>query len=201
MGRLLEAAHSWNRLNNVKYILDISHKGKLKQIELTFLYKDFPHAAGMQYAKDVDFGVRAFEIYGERLIPALLNGYIDDGKIEKGKNWERISFRLNTIIKLQELLDSDFIIMAFDKRKVPGYSTIEALYVIKSEVLETVCFVFLDERSGRYYCKSAFEKPQCDYTINQTPMTILQKIKITGDIPIVLFNKPGYKAEPSLMLT
>ena len=108
MGKLLEAARSWDCLNDVKYILDISHKGKLKQIELTFLYEDFPHAAGMQYAQDVDFGVRTSEIYGKKLIPALLSGCIKDSQIEKGKNWERISFRLNTIIQLQEILDSDF---------------------------------------------------------------------------------------------
>ena len=175
MGLFFEAATAWNNMCDVTYILDIARNGTMKRIELSFLAEDFPHLAGMQYARDVDFGMRPAEYYGDQLLPALLSGQMDDTKIEKSRMWERISGRLNAIVNLQETLDGDFVIASFDKTKVKGYSQLNAHYVIKSLILEEMYFVFLDERSGRYYCKSAFKKEKTDYVCNQAVMTMLQK--------------------------
>ena len=53
-------------------------------------------------------------------------------------------------------------------------------------------FVFLDERSNKYYCKSAFKKEKIDYMRNQTPVTVLQKTKMVDGVPHILFTKEGY---------
>ena len=193
MGLFLEAAQAWKNLHDVRYVLFVARKGEVKRIELTFLDEDFPHLAGMQYAKDVDFGVRPAEYYGNRLIPMLLHKRMNDGKIEKSKNWNRIEGRLTAIIHLQNTLDDDFVIVAFNNNKVKGYSQIVAEYAIKSMVSDDVYFVFLDQQSGRYYCKSAFRKEATDYTENQTRMTLLQKIKITQDREDILYKKDGYE--------
>ena len=193
MGLLLDAAIAWNDLHDISYVIDVVKNGKKEQIELTFLSEDFPHIAGMQYATDVDFGIRKAEYYGGKLIPILLNKRIDDSKIEKGKNWDQISGRLSAIINLQNILDNDFKIVSFNKYKVRGYCTIEAEFLIKSEVSKDIYFVFLDKESGRHYCRSAFRKSNKDYTENQTPVTVLQKIKVINTVPKILFLKPGYE--------
>lgn len=192
MGLFLDAANAWYDLHNTGYILDIARRGRLTRIDLSFLDKDFPHLAGMQYARDVDFGIRKTEYYGERLISALLDKRLDDSKIEESRNWNKISGRLTAIVNLQNTLDNEFSIVSFNKSKVRGFSRIDAKFAIKSEVSKNIYFVFLDERSGRYYCKSAFRKEFTDYMENQSPMSILQKIKIVNNIPYTIFIKPGY---------
>ena len=195
MDLLLEAAKAWDSLQSVRYIFDVAKRGKLKRIELSFAYGDFPHLAGMQYAEDVDFGIRKSEYYGQLLIPALLSGRMDGSKITAGRNWGRISGRLVAIKNLQNTLDNKFIIVSFNKRRVKGYSQLNAEFAIKSTVSDDVYFVFLDERSGRYYCKSAFRKESIDYTENQSRLTLLQETKIMDGTPIILFTKEGYSPE------
>lgn len=138
MSLFLDAAIAWNALNNISYKLDIARKGELKQIKLYFCDADFPHLAGMQYAKDVDFGIRKFEYYGEKLIPALLTKRLDDTKIESSRNWNRISGRLNAIIDLQNIFDNNFRISTFNNAKVRGYSKIDAKFLIKSDISNNI---------------------------------------------------------------
>ena len=57
MGLFLDAATAWNKLSGTQYIFDLGRKGKLHKLTISFLNEDFPHLAGMQYAKDVDFGL------------------------------------------------------------------------------------------------------------------------------------------------
>ena len=97
---------------------------------------------------------------GLLLDAASLAKRMDDTKIEASRNWGRISGRLTTIINLQNTLDNDFIIVSFDRSKVKGYCQIDARFVLKSTISDDMYFVFLDERSGRYYCKSAFRKEE-----------------------------------------
>ncbi len=194
MGLLFDAASAWHNLHNINYILEIAKKGKLTKIELSFFDEDFPHLAGMQYAKDVDFGLRHSEYYGDRLIYALLDYKMDDSKIESSRNWSKINGRLNAIINLQSTLDGEFQIVAFNKNKVPGYSELSAKFAIRKTMSDEIYFIFLDEKSGKYFCKSAFRKENTDYFSNQTKMTILRKIKIINGEPTTLYTKEGYVA-------
>lgn len=192
MSLFMDAAIAWNALHNVSYKLDVARKGELKQIELYFCDEDFPHLVGMQYAKDVDFGIRKAEYYGKNLISALLTQRMDDMKIESSRNWDRISGRLTAIINLQNTFDNEFKIFAFNNAKVRGYSQIEAEFLIESTISNDIYFVFLDERSGCHYCKSAFRKELIDYAENQSGMTLLQKTKIVNGVASILFIKDGY---------
>ncbi len=192
MGLFLDAASVWSNLYNVKYILEIARKGRLHKLELLFLNEDFPHLSGLQYARDVDFGIRKSEYYGDRLVPAILNRRMVDTKIEESRNWEKISGRLKAIINLQSTLDNEFVIVDFNKSKVRTFCQIDAKFAIKSIVSDDIYFVFLDEKSGRYYCKSAFKKEFTDYVENQAVMTVLRKIKIVGTDANVLYVREGY---------
>lgn len=192
MGLFLDAANAWNDLHNTRYILDIAKKCNLQRIELSFPDEDFPHLSGIHYAKDIDFGINKAEYYGKKLIPTLLSKRIDDTIIETSQNWNKISGRLTAIKNLQATLDGNFIIASFNRLKVRGYSQIDAKFAIKSTISDDVYFVFLDNRDGNYYCKSAFKKSLTDYFENQTIMTLLQKTKIINGVPDILYTKDGY---------
>ena len=56
-------------------------------------------------------------------------------------------------------------------------------------------FLFIDERSGQYYFKSAFKKEDVDYTENQPVLTMLQKIKVIDNARSVLYSREGYQPE------
>lgn len=196
MGLLYEAAKAWENLNNKEYVFIVAHKKKKNEIELTFNYEDFPHLIGMHYAKDVDFGLNEAEYYGNRLVPAIINKVLDDEKIEQSRNWNNISGRLNSIIKLQNTLDNDFGIFKFNSKKVRGHSRIEAKYVIKNLSTEEVYFVFFDEADKRFFCKSTFQKNNIDYSENQTRLTMLQKTKIVDGTSRLLYQKETYIDTP-----
>lgn len=193
MGLFYNAAMAWNALHDICYVIDIARKGKVKRIRITFSNSEFPHISGMQYASDVDFGINKSEYYGELLVPALLNRNLDDSRIENSRNWEKISGRLSAIINMQEMLDGNFEIKAFDNAKLNYYSRIKAKYVIQNQISNDVYFVFFDEESSNYFCRSAFKKEKRDYLQNQTPMTVVHKVKIVNSVSTTLFCKNGYE--------
>lgn len=192
MGLFYDAAVAWENLLNKRYIFIVAHKCKKTEIELSFNNEDFPHLAGMQYAKDVDFGLNKAEYYGELLVPAILNRALESKKIEQSRNWNKISGRLKAIINLQNTFDGDFQLYRFNKNKVRGYSEIQAKYVIKSVITDEIYFVFFDKEENRFYCKSAFRKEITDYGENQTRLIMLKKLKVIDDSPLLLYKKDSY---------
>lgn len=86
MDLLLDAAKAWDALTSVIYRIEIGRKGKHSSIELAFDLSDFPHLAGMQYAKDVSFSLRPAQYYGSKLVPVLLSGTMDDSLITKSQS-------------------------------------------------------------------------------------------------------------------
>lgn len=197
MSLFLKAAQAWQELGKIEYRITAGRKGKSVSFRLDFILADFPHLAGMHYAQDVDFGLRPSEYHGEKLIPALLSGKLDAGRIEKSRNWAKIQGRLNAIIGLQNTLDSKFAIAYFDPAKVYAGSAIDADYVIKNIDSGEIYFVFIDENEyNRYYCKSAFEKNNVDYMQNQTQLTVLKIEKFENGSSKVLYQHPNFIEQP-----
>ena len=128
---LREAAHAWQQLTGTEYRITVGRRGKKSSFALSFSFADFPHVAGMQYAQDVDFGLRPSEYYGERLIPSILSGKLEAANMERSRNWLRIKGRLNAIIHLQETLDTEFLIARFRPNLVRIHCKIDAEYIIK----------------------------------------------------------------------
>lgn len=188
----VEAAKAWQQLTKTRYSITAGRKGKLYQFRLEFDNADFPHLAGMQYAQNVDFGLHISEYYGDKLVPALLSGKMDGGKIEKSRSWEKIKGRLHAIISLQQTLESDFSIALFDPAK--SNSKINALYVIKNNISGETYFVFIDKDNGhRHYCKSAFAQNCIDYTKNQSLLTRLKIDKVYDGKTYPIYRHPNFK--------
>jgi len=64
-------------------------------------------------------------------------------KIEKSQEWIRIDDRLCAIMKIDEILDSNFSIYRFSPKKLSFHSTIAASYLIYSETYREGVFLFL----------------------------------------------------------
>lgn len=193
MGLFFDAACSWNELCTVSYSIELGYKRKQSTIHLTFAPEDLPHLAGMQYAKDVDFGLRQSEYYGPKLMDAVLSGRLDENRIYRARNWPRIEGRLKAIVHLQQTLSGDFAIARFNPKKVSGDCRINAEYIIKNKVSGEIFFVFLASDEKRYFCKSAFQKDEKDYMQFQTPMTVLQVVKHSGEAAEILYTHPNFK--------
>lgn len=192
----VEAAKAWHQLIQTRYYITAGRRGKTYSFRLDFDYADFPHLAGMQYAQDVDFGIRDSEYYGDKLVPALLDGKMDGSRIEKSRNWERIKGRLQAIIGLQKTLESDFSIALFDPTKVHTNSRIDADYIIKNNESGESYFVFIDKDTKyRYYCKSAFAKGNVDYMRNQAQLTRLKVDKFENGKRQLLYLYPNYQEQ------
>ena len=193
MGLLRNAASAWVALNNVQYKIVLGRANKLSDaITLDFSPDDFPHLAGLQHAKDVDFGLSKSEIYGGKFVHKVLSPSFDDTKIEKAEQWPRISGRLSGIIAIEDVLDSEFLICQFDRRRVPHNCNIRAKYVLKNPRSGITFFVFLDKDTRRWFCKSIFQLNVADYTVNQAKMTVLEKVKIVDGKTVFSYTHPKF---------
>ena len=190
---LTEAARRWEQLSQTEYHILVGKRGKEISIHLKFDFADFPHLSGMQYAQDADFGIRASQYYGAKLVPALLHGKMDGSRIESSRNWGKIKGRLDAIIGLKETLEGNFQIAFFNPRKVRANSRIDADFIIKNEESGETFFVFIDEEHGRHYCKSAFAKDNVDYMENQSMLTVLKKEKTENGKTTELYRHPNFK--------
>lgn len=132
MGLFLDAACAWDELCRISYSIELGYRGKQLNVNLTFEPGDLPHLAGMQYTKDVDFGLRRAEYYGVNLISAVLSGKLDESRIYSAREWPRIDGRLKAIASLQQTLSGNFKIAKFNPKKVQGACNINAEYVIKN---------------------------------------------------------------------
>lgn len=195
MGMLLDAARAWDELCKMSYSIKLGHKKKLYRIELTFAPEELPHLVGMQYAKDVDWGLRRTEYYGANLAAAVLSGKLDEMRICNAREWPCIQGRLKAILNLQNTLSGDFDIARFNPKKVSGSCNINAEYIIRNNVSGEVFFVFLAPGRDGYFCKSAFQNDYIDYMRFQTPMKVLEVVKRSGVEEDVLFRHPNYSED------
>lgn len=193
MGLFLSAAEAWDPMVKIHYDLIIGRKGVAKCIELHFRPDDFRHLSGMHYANDIDFKLHEDEFRGGKLIAVLRSGKLDDSLIEKSRAWPKIAGRLNAVLHIKEILESDFKIYDFSPRKLPFHSKITAEYLLYSEELKDGIFLFFDQDAETYYCKSIFERDSGDYQANQSLWKVLKKTKYVDGQETVLFQHPNYK--------
>lgn len=193
MGLFLDAAKAWDRLTNLRYDLTYGKSGKSYFIPLRFRPDEFPHLAGMQYAADVDFGLRASSYQGDKLLPKLLSGKLEDHRIEKSRNWEQIQGRLQAICVLEDILDHEFDCFLFHPKKLSFHSKITASYLFRSPHTGNTVFVFVSEEEECCFCQSIFLYTSRDYSDQQTRLTLLEKVKHSDSGSQLLFRSKSYQ--------
>ena len=193
MGLFLDAANAWLQLADNSYDIIIGHRNSTQRLHLTFHLEDFDHLSGIQHAEDIDFKLPRKKYRGKQLIPALLGGKVDECLLEQSVNWNIIEPRLQAILQLQRVLESDFSIYEFNPHKLSFHTSIKAAYCIFSAECQCGIFLFVDYENDRVYCKSIFILDQRDFLENQTRWTVLKKSVRQKEVEIDLFIHKSYK--------
>jgi len=174
MNLLKKAAKAWRDLYSIKYDITYGRKRKLYDINISFGKSDFFHLAGFQYLKDIRFPNIPPNLYVEYILRNEIKGEL----IEKGEHYEEmVKSRLLAIIDLQEALDNNLNLYAYNRSNYAFHTFIEANNFILSNSKNDDIFVFLVKNENRYVCSSIFMKRDRDYSENQSPLSILRIIK------------------------
>ena len=176
MALLYDAALAWSNLLNTSYHFTYGKQGKLYEISLSFGAEHFFHMSGIHYVDDIDFGI---SLKKPRFLFDVLSRKINPEIVEKSSSWDDIKGRLDAIIRLEDVLDSDFEIYLFNARYLPFYSALNARYMIRNVHTGEVVFLFVDEQADSFYCKSIFTMTDRDYSAGQRKIRLLQKRKTT----------------------
>ncbi|MBQ4523249.1 MAG: hypothetical protein IJA10_09895 [Lachnospiraceae bacterium] len=190
---LYQAAFVWKKLTEYYYIFTYGYKKRLYTINLTFSMEDFPHLAGFQYLKDLSLP----RYNPNKIVDRILEQKIKYEQIIKGSQYiAMVKPRLEALIRLENILEKDFLLFSYMPQMYPFTTMIKADYLISSH-LDLVSFVFIIQTTpGRkakcdYLCCSTFIKNERDYETNQRSRTILKKerIHILTNTSTILLDK------------
>lgn len=178
MDVLSEAAKLFENLINVEYNIILGKRGELTELILDFEKADFFHLVGLQYITDMPQLKKKRDLIFDNII----NGKITNEQISKSVHYEKMRKRLNDFLSFEKILDSNEIVFKYNK-KYSSFSSIDADYLMKTIVNKRTSYIFTssDKKRKGQMCISFFFNDKCDYTRNQTSMTMLYKKKIYKD--------------------
>ena len=189
----IEAARTWNELTNYQYNITYGYKSTLKNINITFEQRHFPHLAGFQYLKDIILP----KYPPKQISNKILDHKIKYSSIIKSAYFEElVKPRLEALILLKDTLDNDFSLFSYTPQLYPFRTIIKADFLISSHT-NAINFTFIIKSTENnllehnYLCCSAFAKGERDYEANQRKRTLLKKerIHLPTNTSIILFNK------------
>lgn len=205
---LKERAKAFEKLFNIQYKIILGRQGKTVEFILSFEKEHFFHLIGLHKLKDISYPTKN----RERLFNIILNEGITYEMVKKSdfflsnkeKKYPGIEERINSLIKLEEILDSNYLTFKYNKHRM-RWCDIKFKYVFESVDCEIPIYIFIDEISnnGNMGCVSMFPKFINDYTNGQTTMALLYKEKInlkTGE-SVVQLNKLKNKEEKEVATT
>lgn len=190
---LFQAASTWKKLTEYKYIFTYGYKGKLHKISLHFSPEDFPHLAGFQYINDISLP----RYNPPKIMDKILTGKITITMIKKASTYKQlIEPRLQALIHLDHILDSNFTLFSYMPQMYPFTTKIKADYLISSHQ-NNFSFVFIIQETPNgnakcdYLCCSAFVKGSRNYETNQRTRSILKKerIHISSNVSSILYDR------------
>lgn len=192
MDILLNSANVWADLIDTTYVFTYGKKKLLHTVNLSFSEDRFSHIAGFQHLSDIVLPKMGSS---KQRLSQVLDGTIRQADIEKSAFFkEYVEPRLFALLHLKTLLENDFTTYIFNAQKLSFYTDIESTYLIVGKT-PGIVFLFTDhDATCDYYPKSLFLKGNRDYTLNQTKITLLRKVRVvrtTGEAT-VLFNKDGF---------
>ena len=192
MALLLEAAAAWAKLLDTSYQFTYGKKRTLFEIALSFSADQFYHLSGFQYINDIDFQI---PIRKETFFCKLLSSEIDVTSVEASAVWPDIEGRMKALVRLEDILDSDFSLFRFNPKVLRFHSDIPANFLIKNDATGDVVFLFVDGPLHESFCRSIFTQSNCNYAENQSRLSLLKKVKVNSAEMTVFFDK--LKAAPA----
>ena len=193
---LKERAEAFKKLFDIQYKIILGRKGKTVEFIVSFEKEHFFHLIGLHKLKDISYPTKnkgkLFDIILNEDITYEMVKKSDYFSSNKKDKYPGIEDRINSLIKLEEILDSNYLTFKYNKHHM-RWSDIKFKYVFESVGYEIPIYIFIDEISseGNMGCVSMFPKFINNYTNRQTNMTLLYKEKInlkTGE-SVVQLNK------------
>lgn len=168
MDSIKTALFVFEKMLDYKYDFTIAHNKILHNVQLSFDNKDFHHAVGLHYLKDIDIPKNY-----KKLFPKIKSGKINDDYLEKSKSYLRVEN--NDVVVKKRIYDFRFIEEFLDSKnlvfKYVGYlnkgSYIDAEYMIKSIYNHITAYIFIRKRNelmNDYCICSFFTDPEASYT-------------------------------------
>lgn len=186
MGLLLDAARAWEKMCLISYQFTYGMNKKLHHIVLSFQEEQFAHLSGIHYISDIDLSLPYKK---SNFLTMVLHGNIPEESITRSCHWADITNRLEAIIRLERILDSDFSLYLFRANRLPFHSNIDASFLIKDKITGDTVFLFVSGELEASFCRSIFMKTNRDYSANQKRLAQLRKIKVISGETFVIFDR------------
>ena len=144
------------------YEVSIAARGNIRtDFSIDFLKKDFFHAVGLQYLKDIDLGKNPEEVYDKIMTDVINDDLLGKSSfyLEVEDNYVNVKERIEQVAYLEVCLDSKNLIFKYIGGKNP-YSVIQAEFLIEASLNGKTFMIFLTKRkeSENYRIVSFFEK-------------------------------------------
>lgn len=189
MDKLLLCAHAYQKLLDYEYEMTIGSKDKLIKLTLFFESSHFLHLIGLH--KLTDLQIQRTD--KKNVIEKIINCEITYDNICKSAYFSEIAERIQFFILLERILDSNDLVIRYNKRKVKG-TAVEASFVIVYEYENRKLHYFIDfDGEERLYGRTFFIRTGTDdkYIAGQQKYKVLKKIKVNKTMgeKIVLVDK------------
>ena len=175
MDILKECAVKFCALLDKSYFIIAGHKGKKIEIDLRFQEDHFFHLVGLHKLLDLK------DFYANRnkrnILHCILNDEITYSDIQNSVYFDEIKRRLDFFAIIEEILDSNDIVIKFNQNICR--SRIKAKYIIYIKRQQTYIHMFInrDESSGTYFLSSFFPRDDEMYLQRQAKYKVLYKRK------------------------
>lgn len=184
-----DCINSYKRIMDYHYDIVLGKRGKTFNYRLVFRKADFHHIAGLHYLKDIPM----LRGKTEKVFDLLYDNRQHCEVVQRSDFYESISDRLQIIIDLERIIESDALVFRYFQRRVSPYSTISADILVQLQ--DSHLFWQFIGDTDTAFCKSAFSHTTDQYTNRQEQLTVLKKTKVndvTGETSVIYIN-PSYK--------
>lgn len=178
-----DAAKSYNKIGNYNYefiIVKNRNSPKIK-ITLNFDKSKFYHLCGLH-----DLKIKSIQSEArENVFDKIVKGIYKDDLFQGNKNFSQIEDRVATLIRLEEMLDSNDTVFKFNSQMRQKGTKIQCDYIIKNNKDKRNYFYLISEgNEGKFFGRSCFNRNDTskdDYSIGHTYCNVLYKAKLTLD--------------------
>lgn len=171
--KLWECAVAFNKLLDKEYSIIAGKKNNLIEICIFFEKTHFVHLIGIDKLNDIKIP----KMNSTKLFDYILNGKLSFDDIAKSVRFEQISDRIEYFPYLEQMLDSEEIIIKYNRLKAK--SSVQAQYILYSKMdnLNIQYFIDIDSSVGKYFGRTFFTRKDNLY-LTDNPYIILKKVKI-----------------------
>ncbi len=177
-----EAAKAYSKMANLNYefIVAKNRNSPKIRIVLEFDKSNFYHLCGLH-----DLKMRSFQAEKRsKVFDQIISGLYNDDFFSGNNNFHLIEDRIDCLLRLEEMLDSDDTIFKFNPRKYNSDTKIQCDYIIKNENNGRNFFYLVSaDINGKCFGRSCFARPigDKDFSKSHTYLNILYKAKIALD--------------------